>query len=192
MVAGRGVAEGALAGVLARAEGGDREAFGELYRCFSRRVLGLCLHLLGSREDAEDATSEVFLRVRAALARYDRTLPFAAWLTSIATNHCLDRLRRRRRDGRLFDPQAEQTAISADEPSPLAELMAQEERVVVMAAVAALPEQYRVPLTLRYYAEMSYEEIAGRLGLTRQQVATSLFRARRRLRRALARGGSAA
>ncbi len=189
MVAGSGSAENAaLSEVLERAQRGEGEAFGELYRRFSRRVLGLCLHLLGSREDAEDATSEVFLKVHGALGRYDRSIPFGAWLTSIATNHCLDRLRRRRREGRLFDPEPEEAAPAAGEPSPLAELMVAEERAAVALAVAALPERYRLPLALRYHAEMSYAEIATRLGLTREQVATSLFRAKERLRRALTRG----
>jgi len=190
MVADSGSARNAaLPEVIDRAERGDAEAFGELYRLLARRVQGLCLHLLGSREDAEDATSEVFLRVRAALGRYDRSVPFGAWLTSIATNLCIDRLRRRGREGRLFDPEPSPEA-SGSEPSPLAELMAHEERAALGQAVAGLPERYRVPLALRYYGEMSYDEIAARVGLTREQVAINLFRAKLRLRRALVRGGT--
>jgi RNA polymerase sigma factor (sigma-70 family) len=66
------------------------------------------------------------------------------------------------------------------------------DRAAVASALATLPDRYRVPLALRYYAEMSYDEIAERLGQTRQQVATGLFRAKQCLRRALARrrGGS--
>jgi RNA polymerase sigma-70 factor (ECF subfamily) len=180
--------EAPLQDVLDRAQRGDDEAFGELYRRFSRRIFGLCFHVLGAREDAEDATGEVFLRVRAALSRYDASVPLGAWLTRIAVNHCVDRLRQRRREVRLFasDPDDALDAQAPD-PSPLAEILAEEERATVASAVAALPDRFRVPLALRYNAELSYDDIAERLGQTRQEVATSLFRAKQRLRRALTR-----
>jgi RNA polymerase sigma-70 factor (ECF subfamily) len=189
MVASSGSAEPeALALVLARAERGESEAFGELYRRFSRRVFGLCFHLLGSREDAEDATSEVFLKVRASFGRYDRSFAFPAWVTSIATNHCLDRLRRRSRESRLFEPDSDRPVATGRGLSPLTELLADEQRATLARALAALPERYRVPLALRSHAEMSYGEIASRLGVTREQVGIALFRGKERLRRALGEG----
>ena len=172
---------------VARARAGDAEAFAEVYRRVSRRVLGLCLHLLGSREDAEDATSEVFMKVRAAMDRYNPSLPFRPWLIGITTKHCLDRLRRRRRDARVFEPDREPPLEAAvGHPSPLARLLAAEQQRALSGALASLPEQQRVPLVLRYHAEMSYDEIASHLGWTRERVAVSLFRAKQRLRRALA------
>jgi len=193
MVASSGSAEPeALPKVLERAQRGEGEAFGELYRRFSRRVFGLSLHLLGSREDAEDATGEVFLKVRGALGRYDHSVPFGAWASSITANHCLDRLRRRRREGWLFEAGGDEVAAPAGGGlSPLAELLAEEQRSVVARALAALPARYRIPLVLRYHAEMSYAEIAERLGTTREQVGVALFRGKERLRRALAGEGLA-
>jgi RNA polymerase sigma-70 factor (ECF subfamily) len=191
MVAGSPADDAALAEAIERARKGDGEAFGELYRRLSRRVHGLCLHLLGSREDAEDATSEVFMRLRAAMGRYDGALPFRPWLVGIATNHCLDRLRRRRREHRLFEAEPEALAIAPEPgPSPLAGLLAEEGRAALAAAVLALPERHRLPLVLRYSAEMSYDEIARRLGWSRERVAVNLFRAKQSLRRVLA-GGEA-
>lgn len=180
--------EAPLHEVVDRAQRGDGEAFGELYRRFSRRLFGLCFHVLGAREDAEDATEEVFLKARAALSRYDGSVPLGAWLTRVTVNHCLDRLRHRRRELRLFasDPE-EALDARAPELSPLSEIMAEEERAALATAVAALPDRYRVPLVLRYNAEMSYGDIAERLGQTHQEVATNLFRAKQRLRRALTR-----
>jgi RNA polymerase sigma-70 factor, ECF subfamily len=180
--------EAPLQDVLDRAQRGDGEAFGELYRRFSRRIFGLCFHVLGAREDAEDATGEVFLRVRAALSRYDTSVPLGAWLTKVTVNHCVDRLRQRRREVRLFASEPDEAMDArATDLSPLAEILAEEERAAVASAVAALPDRYRVPLALRYNAEMSYDDIAERLGQTRQEVATSLFRAKQRLRRVLTR-----
>jgi RNA polymerase sigma-70 factor (ECF subfamily) len=201
MVAGSPAEDAVPAEVIRRAREGDSEAFGELYRRFSRRVLGLCLHLLGKREDAEDATSEVFMKLRAALGRYDDSLPFRPWLTGVAAKHCLDRLRRRRRELRLFETEREEpppngrstpggkpALIAEPGCSPLASLLAEEGRVALGAAIAALPSHQRVPLVLRYHGEMSYDEIAERLDWTRQRVAVSLFRAKQSLRRALRAG----
>jgi RNA polymerase sigma-70 factor (ECF subfamily) len=188
MVASSGSGEPeALSEVLERAQSGEGEAFAELYRRFSRRVRSLCFHLLGSREDAEDATSEVFLKVRGAFQRYDKSSPFGPWALSIATNHCLDRLRRRRREGHLFEALLEESETPGAGLSPLAELLAEEQRGRLARALAALPDRYRIPLALRYQAEMSYDEIATRLGVTREQVGIALFRGKQILRRALSR-----
>jgi RNA polymerase sigma-70 factor (ECF subfamily) len=175
----------ALAEVLARAGRGEGEAFGEIYRRFSRRVRSFCMHLLGSPEDADDATSEVFLKLRGSIGRYDASLPFASWALAIAANHCVDRLRRKRRESRLFEPAPEDLAAPAPGLSPLGEILADEARTSLVHAIAQLPDRYRVPLVLRYQAEMSYDDIASRLGVTREQVGVALFRGKARLRRAL-------
>src|SRR2546425_9509684 len=82
---------------------GETEAFADVYRAFFPRVFGLCRRLLGSPEAAEDATSEVFLRAQRNLRGYDLGLPFAPWLFGIASHYCLDQLRRRRAEQRLFE-----------------------------------------------------------------------------------------
>ena len=189
MVAGNRADDAVLAEAIRRARDGDRDAFAELYRRFSRRVHGLCLHLLGSREDAEDAGSEIFMKLHAAIAGFDPAFPFGPWLTTIAARHCLDRLRRRRRELRLFETEPDEADRSASPGgSPLDSLLAEESRHALAAAIAALPDHQRVPLVLRYHGEMSYDEIAERLDWSRQRVAVSLFRTKQRLRRALQEG----
>lgn len=172
--------------VLKRANAGEAEAFAELYGRFSRRVFGLCRHLLGSPEEAEDATSEVFLRAQRAMSSYDRALPLPQWLLSIASHYCLDQLRRRRLERRVFAVEdgepAEALALS---PSPLSQLLTAERKAALSAALLALPERYRLVLVLRYENELAYDQIAGALGLTRNHVATLIFRAKKELRRAL-------
>lgn len=178
--------EPTLEAVLGRARAGEAEAFADLCRAYSRRVFGLCRHLLGSAEAAEDATSEVFLRVQRAMSTYDSALPFPRWLLSIAGNHCIDLLRRRRLETRLFLAQEpEQPEPPGAGPSPLALALTEEKRAAVRTAIEALPERYRAPLALRYYADMSYDEIGATLRLPRSQVATLIFRAKKELRRAL-------
>jgi RNA polymerase sigma-70 factor (ECF subfamily) len=107
------------------------------------------------------------------------------------TGHpCLDLLRRRRRESRLFvadDTGADQEADAVAEasPSPLSRLVLAERRAEVRAALVALPDHYRVPLALRYDAELSYDEIAAALGLKRNHVATLIHRGKREVRRQL-------
>ena len=181
------MSEARIQGQLERARAGDAAAFGELFRSFEPDVGRLCTRLLGSPTDAEDATSEAFLRARQALEGYDPARSFRTWLLSIAAHHCVDRLRRRNLERRLFETRD----LDADElvgpgPSPLQGALRSESRREVVAAIGSLDDDYRVPIVLRYYAELDYAAIAETLGVTRSQVATLLFRAKRRLRDKLA------
>jgi len=178
-----------LESVIERARGHDAEALGEIYRLYVRRVFGLCRHMLDSRESAEDATSEVFLKLQRSIKNYDGSIPFPRWLLRVAGNQCIDALRRRQR-GRKVIVEVEDGAVAIEtagsEPSPLGVVLSTEERVQVRDAIAHLPENYRVPLVLRYYGELSYDEIAQQLGLQRNNVAALIFRAKQELRRKLA------
>lgn len=179
-----------LEAVLPRARAGDTEAFANLYHAFRRRVVGLCRNLLGSPEEAEDAAQEVFLRAQRAMSSYNTALPFSRWLLGIAANHCVDLLRRRRVETRLFAAEeASSSDLPALTPSPLSAALTEEKRRAVRIAVDSLSERHRVPLTLRYYADLSYEEIGTVLGLPHGQVATLLFRAKKELRRILTSAG---
>lgn len=179
--------------LVERSRKGDGDAFGELYRAFEGDVTRLCRRLLGSREDAEDAAHETFVRARNALDRYASTRPFRPWLLSIASHLAIDRLRRRRTERRLFAPdELDPESLEGVGPSPLQREIDEAERRRLLAAIDALPDHYRAPLVLRYYAELEIGEIASLLEVTRNQVATLLFRARRRLRGALADDGESA
>jgi RNA polymerase sigma-70 factor (ECF subfamily) len=178
-----------LESVIERAQGRDVEALGEIYRRYARRVFGLCRHLLQSRESAEDATSEVFLKLQHSISTYDSSVPFPNWLLRVAGNQCIDLLRRRQRGRKVLVEVDDTTGVTeapGREPSPLHALMSDEERRQVRDAIANLPENYRLPLVLRYYSDLSYNEIAQQLGLQRNHVATLIFRAKRELRLKLA------
>jgi len=178
-----------LEGVIERARGHDAEALGEIYRRYARRVFGLCRYMLDSRESAEDATSEVFLKLQRLIESYDGSIPFPKWLLHVTGNQCIDALRRRKRGQQVIVEVEDGAAVieaASPEPSPLGAVMSAEERAQVRDAIARLPENYRVPLVMRYYGELSYDEIAQQLGLQKNYVAALLFRARQELRRKLA------
>src|SRR5436190_45462 len=168
----------------------DQE-FTDLYKTHYRRVFSLCRYLLNSFDAAEDATHEVFLRAQRKLATYDPSLPFSSWLSGIATNHCIDLLRRRGTEKRIFEIDGNDAAEIAHSagPTPLAEVLAAERGHDVRNALSQLPEKYRVPLVLAYYNEMSYDEIAATLGLGRNHVATLIFRGKQQLRQKLRKPG---
>jgi RNA polymerase sigma-70 factor (ECF subfamily) len=177
-----------LESVIQRAQGHDAEALGEIYRLYARRIFGLCRYMLDSRESAEDATSEVFLKLQRAIESYDGSTPFPRWLLRVAGNQCIDALRSRKRSRQVIVEAEEGVAVieaTSPEPSPLGAVLSKEERGQVRDAIARLPENYRVPLVLRYYGELSYDEIAQQLGLKRDYVAALLFRAKQELRRKL-------
>jgi len=178
--------------VLERARAHDTEALGEIYRRYARRVFGLCRYMLGSPESAEDAMSEVFLKLQRSIGSYDGSIPFPIWLLRVAGHQCIDALRRSQR-GRQVVVEVEDEATDVEPassgPSPLTAAISTEERAQVREAIARLPENYRVPLVLRYYGELSYDEIAQQLGLERNSVAVLIFRAKQELRRRLAHRG---
>jgi RNA polymerase sigma-70 factor (ECF subfamily) len=174
--------------VIQRAQGRDAEALGEIYRRYVRRVFGLCRYMLNSRESAEDATSEVFVKLQRSIERYDGSIPFPRWLLRVAGNQCIDAMRRRQRGQKVF-VEVEDGAVvieaASSEPSPLGAFIRTQERAQVRDAIERLAENYRVPLVLRYYSELSYDEIAQQLNLERNYVAALIFRAKQELRRRL-------
>lgn len=182
--------ESAIRARIAPACSGDPHAQGELFEAYRADVTRLCHRLLGSREDAEDVVHESFLRMQRGVASYDPARPFRRWLLALAAHCAIDRLRRRHREARLFDDDADPTQHAGGD-TPLAGELREELRRRVLAAIDTLPDRYRAPIVLRYYADLDYASIAAILGVDANQVATLLLRGRRRLRDALAGEGGA-
>jgi RNA polymerase sigma-70 factor, ECF subfamily len=177
-----------LAEVLSQVRAGDADAWGELYRQYAPAIFRFCRRALPTREDAEDATTEIFVKVRQKLGMYDASRPFTAWLYKVASNHCWDTLRRRRIRQDLETGEIETMPLEHPQPSQLERLQTEHTSKEVRAALAKLPDRARMALVLRYFAEMSYDEIAEMLGVRRAFVGVLLLRARHSLRDAL--GGS--
>jgi RNA polymerase sigma-70 factor (ECF subfamily) len=158
-------------------------SFAERFEPLRADVLRLCRRLLGPGPAAEDAASEVFLRARRAFESYDPGRPFRPWLLGVAGHLCIDRIRRAHVEALLFDARdLDPGELPEAGPSPLGHLLAAEERAAVTRAIETLPARYRLPLVLRYFAELDYAGMAELLGVKPGQVGSLLFRARRRLR----------
>jgi len=174
--------EGAL---VAAAKTGDVAAFEELVNRYERRIFRLTMNITQNREDAEDATTEIFMKLRVKLSQYDPLRPFSSWLYKVAANYCWDLLRRRHIREDLETGEVENLPLATPDPDQLSRLIAAHTSSQVRAALAKLPTRSQMALVLRYYAEMSYEEIADTLGLRRGVVGVVLLRARHQLRDAL-------
>jgi RNA polymerase sigma-70 factor (ECF subfamily) len=184
------MSETELAQLLSQVRAGDADAWGELYRRYAPAIFRFCRRLLPAREDAEDATTEIFMKVRQKLGTYDSSRPFTAWLYKVASNHCWDTLRRRHIRQDLETGDVDDLPLEHPDPNQLQRLEAEHSGKEVRDGLAKLPDRARAALVLRYFADMSYEEIAETLGVRRQFVGVLLLRARHQLRDVL--GQSAA
>jgi RNA polymerase sigma-70 factor (ECF subfamily) len=169
-----------------QARQGDRDAWGEVYRELAPLVFRLCRRVLPTREDAEDATADIFLKVQVRLEQYDSTRPFKTWLYRVAGNHCWDLLRKRRGNSQLETRELDESALTHSDPDPCEQMLSQQTKQEVRKAIAQLPDRARLVIAMRFFAELSYEEIAETLGMTPSLVGVTLLRARRHLRRLLA------
>jgi RNA polymerase sigma-70 factor, ECF subfamily len=177
---------------IARARTGDAEAWGELYREYAPAIFRFCRRALPTREDAEDATMDIFMKLNGKLIQYDQTRSFSAWLYKVAANHCWDMLRRRkiRQDKETED--LENVPLEHPDPSQLERLIEQRTGEEVRRALGKLGARARMALVMRYYSDMSYDEIADALGVRRAFVGVVLLRARHELRQALGEPGAMA
>src|SRR6202453_4458963 len=178
-----------LADLLAQVRAGDSDAWGDLYGQYAPAIFRFCRRALPTREDAEDATTEIFMKVRDKLGTFDSSRPFTAWLYKVAGNHCWDTLRRRRIRQNLETGDVETMPLEHPDPGQLERLIDERAGKEVRAGLARLPERARMALALRYFAEMSYDEIAETLGVRREFVGVLLLRARHQLRAVLSSGG---
>jgi RNA polymerase sigma-70 factor, ECF subfamily len=162
------------------------EVLSTIYTAHYHHVLQVCRRFFRQPEDAEDAAAEVFLKLHTVLPKKDSEHPFRPWVCQVAGRHCIDKLRRRKRE-KYSSVDGNDLCVMPDRVSlsPLAEVLRNEEKRKVREQLSLLPDYYRVPLVLRYYKRMSYSEIAHTLNRRVPAVKTIIYRAKCRLRRNL-------
>lgn len=162
---------------------GDQDAFAELVYTFQDPVYNLCYRMLGESGEAEDATQEAFLRAYLNIARYDTKRSFKTWVMSIASNHCIDRLRKRRMHYVSLDdePTAAALALSSKDLMPEQATLQHERSELFQDLLLQLDPDYRVAVILRYWYDYSYAEIAETMNTTESAIKSRLFRARKSL-----------
>ena len=165
--------------LVARCREGNDEAWRELVDRFGPRVYAIAYHFTMKREDAEELSQEIFLKVFENLHRYDGGFPLVAWILSVSRNLCIDRYRRRKREKsfRFVSDEAVTTLLrSEDDPASMA--LKKERTKLLFSALADIPEDLAEILVLRDLNGLAYEEIGKALDLPDGTVKSRLFRAR--------------
>ncbi len=169
------------------ARSGDRRALEALLRRHHDRILVLCRRLCRDRGDAEDAAQNALIAIVRGLPRFDGTSAFTTWSYRVATNACMDELRRRGRRPSPADPAPDdaervvpgRTTPSTEDPADAA--VADERRGEIQRALDELPDEFRLPVVLRDLADLDYAEIAEVLGLPPGTVRSRIARGRAKL-----------
>ncbi len=157
-----------------------------IYREFSGQIHTYAFHLLGNQEDADDITQEVFIRAYARMAQLREQASMRSWLYRIATNLCMDHLRRRSRVKRIFgvevalggSPGSDEPPRDIAQPMALAELEGVAERDHIALALKRMSDKYAICLLLHSLQGLTYREIADVVGITPGAAAVRLRRAR--------------
>jgi RNA polymerase sigma-70 factor (ECF subfamily) len=166
--------------LVAAAQSGDRDAMERLLRAHQPRVHAVCRRITGNDTDALDATQDALIAIVRGLPRFDGRSRFSTWVYRVTTNACLDELRRRRRRPVVGLPEHEgRTLEPVDDAVPLDDQVTG--RIEIDAALAGLPEDFRVAVVLRDLCRLDYAEIAEVLDIPPGTVRSRIARGRAQL-----------
>lgn len=163
---------------LQQAQLGDSEAFAQIVEKYQTPVFHLCYRMLGDEQEAEDAAQETFWRAYQSLKRYDPLRSFATWLLSIAAHYCIDQRRRNKVPLMSLELLPEDGAPDSS-PTPEKVVGQGQEDAGIRQLLDHLAPQDKAAVIMRYWYDLSDEEIGRALNLTVSAVKSRLFRARR-------------
>jgi len=170
---------------------GDQNAFGDIIEIYKDKVFQICYRMLGNRHEAEDIAQEAFIRAYVNIQRFNIELKFSTWLYRIATNLCIDRIRKKKPDYYLdaevpgTDGLNMYSQIAADGRLPEDDVESLELQAMIQLEISKLPEKYRSVIVLKYIEELSLNEISEILELPLGTVKTRIHRGREALRKQL-------
>lgn len=166
--------------IIRKAQEGDMDAFGKLISMYKKAVFNMCLRMLGSREEADDASQEVFIKIYKGLRTYNGQNRFSTWALKVASNTCIDIIRKRKVQTVNIDDYE-----LCSESSPENSYISFETKKDIEAAVKKLPEKYRIMIVYYHFMNLSYQEICDILNEPMTIVKNRLYRARLMLRDSL-------
>ncbi len=166
-------------------ENKDQQAFAKLMARYKDSIFFMVLKMVHNRDDAEDITIESFGKAFNRLDKYDAKYAFSTWLFKIATNNCIDFIRKKRLETTSIDQtfgndEGDEMSIDikSDSLNPEEKYMRKQRSISVRGTLEKLDEKYKVLIEMRYYQELSYEEIAQELNIPLGTVKAQLFRAK--------------
>lgn len=165
------------------ATNGDEKAYAELLDRYEDAIYYMLLKMVNNKSDAEDLTIEAFGKAFKNLTQYTPNYAFSTWLFKIATNNCIDFIRKKKGnlislDQTFDDHESIGTPLQSNTPDPEEDMIKSQRVTLMRNVVGNLKPRYRTLVELRYFKEYSYEEIATELNLPIGTVKAQLFRAR--------------
>lgn len=162
---------------------GDEKAYAELLDRYKDAIYYMLLKMVNNKSDAEDLTIEAFGKAFKNITQYTPNYAFSTWLFKIATNNCIDFIRKKKANIISLDQTSEVqdsigTPLQADTPDPEEDMIKSQRMALTRSIVEKLKPRYKTLVELRYFKEYSYEEIANELNLPIGTVKAQLFRAR--------------
>ncbi|MGR3766527.1 RNA polymerase sigma factor SigW [Rossellomorea sp. NS-SX7] len=170
---------------------GDQSAFAELVELYKDKVFQICYRMLGNRHEAEDIAQEAFIRAYVNIETFNQKRKFSTWLFRIATNLCIDRIRKKKPDYYLdaevagTDGLTMYSQVAADVQLPEDEVENMELQETIQKEISKLPEKYRSVIVLKYIEELPLQEISEILDMPLGTVKTRVHRGREALRKQL-------
>jgi RNA polymerase sigma factor (sigma-70 family) len=170
--------------LVVKAREGSQKAYADLMQRYKDSIYFMVLKMVNNKEDAMDLTVETFAKAFEKLDKYQPDYAFSTWLFRVATNNCIDFIRKKKLNTTSIhgmmdeDGDEKQLQIRADVLNPEETSIKKQQTEELKLLIQSLPARYRNLITLRYFDELSYEEIAQQLDLPLGTVKAQLFRAR--------------
>ncbi len=177
--------------LIENAISGKQEAYERLMKKYKQLIYNLILRMIRNREDVEDLTQEAFIKAFNSLEKFDKQFSFSTWLFKIATNNCIDYLRKKKLNTFSIDKELSSDdddytfEIPDNERIPDKNLLDKERKKILEEAIENLPSKYKSVILLRHRDENDYEEIAKKLKLPLGTVKAHIFRGRELLNKYL-------
>ena len=178
--------------LIARLQKRDEASFEELIRQYEKKVYTLCFRMCGNSEDAEEAAQDAFLALWRGIDRFRQESSLSTWIYRLATNACIDTLRRRKKQSGSVSLDDEELFVDAVDtsPQPQETVEHRETQKLLQEGLSALPEEYRKVLILREIEGLSYTEIAESASIELGTVKSRISRGRSLLRNFLSGNGN--
>lgn len=165
---------------------GDQESFSELVNRYKNLVYSIILRQTRDSEEANDLSQDVFLKVYRNLASYTPEYKFSTWVMRITSNHIIDMHRKKKFETVSYEEYADGGDRVAMANSPEAEYIKRDQTARINKIVADLPDMYKIPVVLYHQQDMSYQEIAEKIGEPLSKIKNRIFRGRKMLKTMLA------
>jgi RNA polymerase sigma factor (sigma-70 family) len=177
--------------LIAKAIAGEQRAYKDLMGRYQSQIFSLMYRMVHSTAEAEDLVQEAFMKAFSSLSNFNYEYAFSTWLYKIATNNCIDHLRKKKLQTLSIDTPMmyKDTSYHIEIPDltyyPEKEMIRNERNSIIKVAIDELPEKYKTVIFLRHSEELSYEEISAMLKIPIGTVKARIFRAREMLNKFL-------